>query len=104
MIKTKIEKLFQIILAVLTFISYKEDVVRESSRKISFRLVARWYSPFFWFIAIALYLIVFVLGGFFSVKKLTRSLKDQFDTERPLTSHATPFSMTPFQRFLLMYS
>tara|TARA_R110000824_G_scaffold105226_2_gene249060 strand:- start:747 stop:1061 length:315 start_codon:yes stop_codon:yes gene_type:complete len=104
MLVKKIKILFRTILAILTFLSYSEDIVRESKHRIVFRLVARWYSPIFWIVALFMFVGTFMLGGFYGAGRLVDILKNQFNKKKPVTQILTPFKVTKFDRFLLINS
>lgn len=104
MIKKKLTYWSKVVFAFLTLLSYRCDVKRESSYKISFVLVARWYSPVFWLIVGMMFIGTFFLGGFLHLKKMVTILRTQFDSERFPTSFGLPYDVSRFERFFLIYN
>ena len=94
------------IIAVLTFLSYSSDIEVHTKRRLNFRLVARWYSPFFWTGALLFVIGALIFGGVSKVKPMTKGIKEQFDKDKPVVrlSWSREQKLKPFNKFILINS
>tara|TARA_R110002020_G_scaffold64095_1_gene170455 strand:- start:424 stop:738 length:315 start_codon:yes stop_codon:yes gene_type:complete len=94
------------IIAVLTFLSYSSDIELHTKRRLNFRLIARFYSPFFWAGALLFTIGALIFGGVSKIKPMVKGIKEQFDKDKPVVrlSWATEQNLKPFNKFLLINS
>ena len=103
--KNKMKLIARTILAVLTFLSYRGEVVTYTPTKLEYRTIARWYSPLFYLIVVILIVPIFIFGGFLKVRDMMIIVKRQFDKNSPVTKYRLHKSvkLSKFDKFILIY-
>ena len=100
------KKLIKILIAIFTFLAYSSDVEVHTKQRIHFRLLARWYSPFFWAGAMLFVIGAIIFGGMSKIKPMIKIIKEQFDKNKPVSrnSWSKEQKFSAFEKFLFLNS